>query len=90
MNTEEMKYKKAKERVEAIKGYYVHLIVYIVVNLMLFAINMITSPASLWFFWPLLGWGIAVVIHTLSVISSGFGFGADWEQRKIQEFMDKE
>ena len=27
MNTEEIKYQKAKERVEAIKGFYIHLIV---------------------------------------------------------------
>lgn len=90
MNTEDTKYQKAKKRVVAIKGYYTHLIVYIVVNLMLFAINMITSPDSLWFIWPLLGWGIAIVIHTFSVFSSGFGLGTDWEQRKIQEFMEKE
>jgi hypothetical protein len=90
MNAEEIKYQNAKKRVAAIKGYYTHLIVYIVVNLMLFAINMLSSPASLWFYWPLFGWGIAIVIHTLSVFSSGFGLGADWEQRKIQELMEEE
>ena len=60
MNTEETKYQKAKERVEAIKGFYIHLTVYVVVNLILFSINMIVSPDSLWFFWPLMGWGIGV------------------------------
>ena len=43
MNTEEIKYQKAKERVEAIKGFYIHLIVYTVVNLILFSINMIVN-----------------------------------------------
>jgi len=90
MNTEEIKYQKAKERVEAIKGFYTHLIVYIVVNLMLYSINMIASPDSLWFFWPLMGWGIAVALHALSVFGPSLGFGADWEQRKIQELMEKE
>ena len=28
MNTEEAKYQEAKERVEAIKGFYIHLTVY--------------------------------------------------------------
>ena len=90
MNTEEIKYQKAKERVEAIKGFYIHLTVYAVVNLILFSINMIVSPASLWFFWPLMGWGIGLAFHALSVFVFGRGFNSDWEERKIQEFMEKE
>lgn len=90
MNTEEIKYQKAKERVEALRGFYIHLIVYAVVNLILFSINMIVSPDSLWFFWPLMGWGIGLAIHVLSVFGPSLWFGADWEQRKIQELMEKE
>jgi len=90
MNTEEIKYQKAKERVEAIKGFYIHLIVYVVVNLILFSINMIASPASLWFFWPLIGWGIGLAMHALSVYGFGRWFSANWEERKIREFMEKE
>jgi len=90
MNTEEIKYQKAKERVEALRGFYIHLIVYAVVNLILFSINMIVSPDSLWFFWPLMGWGIGLAMHVLSVFGPSLWFGADWEQRKIQELMEKE
>ena len=90
MNTEETKYQKAKERVEVIKGFYIHLTVYVVVNLMLFSINMIVSPDSLWFFWPLMGWGVGLVIHALSVFGFGRWFSADWEERKIRELMEKE
>jgi hypothetical protein len=90
MNTEETKYQKAIERVEAIKGLYIHLTVYVVVNLILFSINMIVSPASLWFFWPLMGWGVGLVIHVLSVLGFSRAFGADWEERKIRELMEKE
>jgi len=90
MNTEEIKYQKAKERVEAIKGFYIHLIVYTVVNLILFSINMILSPDNLWFFWPLIGWGIRLAMHALSVYGFGRWFSANWEERKIREFMEKE
>ncbi len=31
--------------------------------LLLVAINMLTSPGTVWFIWPLLGWGLAVVLH---------------------------
>jgi len=90
MNTEETKYQKAKERVEVIKNFYIHLIVYGVVNLMLFSINMIVTPDGLWFIWPLLGWGLGVVFHALSIFGSGRGFGTDWEERKIKELMENE
>ena len=88
MNTKETKYQKAKERVEAIKDFYIHLTAYVVVNLILFSINMIVSPDDLWFFWPLMGWGIGLFFHALSVFSSGPGFGADWEEKKIRELME--
>ena len=89
MNSEQTKYQKAKERVEKIKGYYIHLTVYVVVNLMLLSINMIASPDNLWFIWPLMGWGVGVVFHTLSVFGFVPEFGADWEERKIRELMEK-
>ena len=34
------------------------VVFFIVINLMLFAINMLTSREYLWFIYPLLGWGI--------------------------------
>jgi hypothetical protein len=90
MNTEETKYQKAKERVEVIKGFYIHLTVYVVVNLGLFSLNMLVTPGGLWFIWPLMGWGLGVAIHALSVFGFGRMFGADWEERKIKELMENE
>ena len=90
MNTEETKYQKAKKRVEELRDYYIHLTVYVVINLILFSINMIVSPDSLWFIWPLLGWGVALAIHTLTVFGFVPSFGPDWEERKIREIMENE
>ena len=63
MNEQHNKYQKAKEQVAALRGFYGHLVVYLVVNLGLFLINMTTSRGSLWFYWPLMGWGIAIILH---------------------------
>jgi len=87
MNDQETRYQNAKKRVEALKGFYTHLTVYVLVNLLLFTINMLTSPDRLWFYWPLMGWGIAVALHGLRVFSTGRRFGAEWEERKINELM---
>lgn len=87
---EEERYIKAKKRVEEIKGFYGNLIAYVIVNIGLLVINILTSPNYLWFFWPMLGWGIGVVFHGMKVFNYMPFIGKDWEEKKIKEFMDKE
>ena len=89
MSEKETRYRNAKKRVEALKGFYVHLTVYVLVNLLLFTINVLTAPDSLWFYWPLMGWGIAVALQALRVFGTGGRFGAEWEERKINELMEQ-
>ena len=88
--TAEERYYAAKKRVEEIKGFYGNLIAYVVVNIGLVVVNLLTSPAYLWFFWPMLGWGIGVVFHGLKVFNYMPFFGKEREEKKIKEFMDKE
>jgi hypothetical protein len=83
-------YFKAKKRVEEIKGFYGNLTAYIIINMGLLALNLVTSPSHLWFFWPLLGWGIGVVIHGMIVFNYMPFLRKDWEEQKIKEFMEKE
>lgn len=90
MNDQDIKYQQAKARVSALRDFYVHFIVYLVINLLLFLINIIFSPNSLWFFWPLLGWGIAISLHAFFVFGQNRVLGADWEEKKIQEIMEQD
>jgi hypothetical protein len=87
---DEQAYERARKRVEEIKGFYVHLGIYLIVNSMLFAINMLSDSGSLWFYWPLLGWGIGLGAHAFSVFAMGGFFGAEWEERKIRSLLEKE
>lgn len=87
---DEERYQKAQKRVNEIKGFYRNLISYIVVNLGFLAINLLTSPGHLWFYWPMLGWGIGVLFHGMKVFDCMPFFGKDWEEQKIKEFMEKE
>ena len=87
---EEERYFKARKRVEEIKGFYGNLIAYIVVNIGLMVLNLLTSPGYLWFFWPMLGWGIGVLFHGMKVFDFMPFFGKDWEEKKIKEFMKEE
>lgn len=38
------------------------IVVFICVNVILFAINMLTNPHHIWFIYPLLGWGLVLLI----------------------------
>ncbi|HOZ75405.1 MAG TPA: 2TM domain-containing protein [Flavobacterium sp.] len=86
----EERYFKAKKRVEEIKGFYGNLASYIVVNIGLLVLNLVTSPGHLWFYWPMIGWGIGVIIHGMKVFNYMPFLGQDWEQQKIREIMEKE
>ncbi|KPJ60275.1 MAG: histidine kinase [Latescibacteria bacterium DG_63] len=87
---EKERYEQARKRVEEIKGFYVHLLVYVLVNLGLFLVNILRSPETIWFYWPLLGWGFGVVAHGISVFGLRGVLGPEWEKRKIREIMSKE
>ena len=89
MNTEERRYQQAKRRVGEIRGFYIHLVVYVLVNAFLFLLDITMSPEVLWFYWPLLGWGIALVLHGASIFGFGRWLGPEWEEKKIEEYMDR-
>jgi 2TM domain len=84
------RYFQAKKRVEEIKGFYGHLTSFILVNIFLFVMNIVTSPNELWFFWPTIGWGIGLLFHGMKVFGYSPFFNKDWENQKIKEFMEKE
>ena len=81
-------YQKAKKRVEAKLGFYVHLIVYLSVNVALIIINLITSPQNLWFRWPLIGWSIGVFFHGMGVFV--FSGRSAVTEKMIKKEMERE
>ena len=84
------RYQRARHRVQQIRGFYIHLIVYLLVNGGLFLLDLLISPGTFWFYWPLLGWGIGLVVHVIAVFGAGHWFGHAWEEREIRRIMDKE
>jgi hypothetical protein len=75
-------YERAKERVEEKLGFFSHLAVYVIVNVILLVINLTQSPGQLWFYWPLMGWGIGVFFHGMGVFV--FGEGSSMKERMIR------
>ncbi len=83
----EVTYEEAKKRVQDIKGFYQHLLVYVLGNLFLLVVNALTTFGSWWFHWTLFGWGIGIVVHGVSVFWRGGLWGKEWEERKIRKLM---
>ena len=76
-----MNEEQARERIKELRDFYTHITVYVAVNAFLLAVNLLTGTDVWWFLFPLMGWGIAIVIHAFTVI----GTGHKWEQRKLEE-----
>lgn len=84
---ENTSYLRAKERVEKIKGFYGNLASYCVVIPILIIINLTTNSRGFqWFWFPMLGWGLGVLFHAFET----FGYGKSWEEKKIQEILNKQ
>jgi len=82
---ESTSYIKAKERVEKLKGFYGNLISYCCVIPILIIVNL-SSGGFQWFWFPMMGWGMGLSFHAFDT----FGYGKSWEDKKIQQIMEKE
>ena len=99
-------YEEAVKRVKKIKGFYRHVMVYIVVNIVLlilkrktliFLINEKSIDDHGFINWMNIDiistpiiWGIGLLIHGLFVYRHKFSFFKGWEERKIREIMNEE
>jgi hypothetical protein len=83
VTAEEWARKQAKEQ----RDFYAHLAIYAGFSLFFLIIDLL-SGSSWWFFWPMLGWGIGVVVHGISVFGEN-RFGPSWEDRKTQQILER-
>ena len=57
----------AQTRAKAKVEFRIYIINYFVINTILAVINLTLTPEYIWFKWPLLGWGIGIILHALNV-----------------------
>jgi hypothetical protein len=98
-NIQNQKYKRAQKRVKKIKGFYSHLIVYIIVNLFLSGFTLYSFLEKGYSLTDVLGnfavystalfWGIGLFFHWMGVFGFKSVFSSDWEERKIKEYMNE-
>lgn len=90
------KLKRAKKRVEEIRGFYTHLAVYLVINTFIIALNLFYGHHK-GFSWGLWGflvtplfWGIGLAFHAMNAFQWNPFFGRTWERRMIEKYMEED
>ena len=72
--TEDQILRRAKRRVGLKTGFMTHALVYVLVNLGLFGVNLF-SGGQRWHLFPLLGWGLGLAIHGVVTLIALHGDG---------------
>lgn len=86
-------YEKAKRKVKKKKEFMEHFNSYVGVMVLLFVINVfVARGGGFWMIYPMLGWGVGLMIHYFSV----FGLPGvrpideDWEEEEIRREMERQ
>lgn len=82
------KYIEAKRRVRRIRKFYSHFTSWIVFSIFFVFLNITTGGPEFWAIFPIMGWGIGVLFHAISVFGLP-GLGKDWEERLIERELER-
>lgn len=96
---EESHYLRARKRLDEIKKFYRHLFIYVVINLLISGLKIrgymqdgdtfmeALNTFDVYVVW--LVWGFFVIVQAVRTFKTNVFLGADWEERKIKEFMNE-
>ncbi|MCS7128141.1 MAG: 2TM domain-containing protein [Sulfolobales archaeon] len=80
---------KELEVKEAKRDFKTHLAAYIIINSFLAFVNLWTSQGTIWFIWPLAGWGIGVAFHAYFARSSEVAGSIETKALQIEMYARK-
>ena len=88
-------YLRAEKRLKELKGFYAHLFWYLAVNIFILISSLVIN--SQYFnvghynsYSTAIFWGIGIGFHALGVFGKNLVFSKSWEERKTQEFIEKD
>jgi sensor histidine kinase YesM len=81
--------RRARKKVRDMRAFYFSALLYVLVIPIFWIVNLSTG-GPVWAHWPMIGWGIGLTIQGLSIFARGTVFGANWEERKVEELMARE
>jgi len=81
----------ARKKVKRIKGFFNHLTIFMVINMVLAYANYRDNEWQyIWFLWTTVTWGLAILIHAINAFGVLPFMGEDWKKRKIKALMEKD
>jgi hypothetical protein len=80
---------RARLRVVALQAFYVHAVLYVVANTVMFTVHLVSGGPS-WFLWPLLCWAAGLAVHAAEAYRLFPLFGTTWETRQMRRLVDAE
>lgn len=95
-NTEQEKLRRAKKKVDEMKGFYIHFAIYLLVNIFILVniyLATIRDGDGFWklgHFFTAIFWGIGVGFHAAHAFDINPFFGKRWEEKQIQKYIDKD
>ncbi|MGM4982569.1 2TM domain-containing protein [Rhizobium sp. 11_C7_N12_5] len=84
-NEEELAFRKVRK----IRGFYVHVVQYLLVVSILSAYNLIYMPRYFWAGWTIFGWGTGILIHGLKVFDRIPFLNGDWEKKQVERYLGR-
>jgi two-component system, LytTR family, sensor kinase len=78
---------EARRWVRRVRIFYTVLGIYGALSVMWFLIDMSDGTENIWFYWPMLGTGIAVAIAGVTLGGLGGLFAVDWERRQVERYV---
>ncbi len=74
-------------------GFFAHAIIYVLMNTLLMVINLAFVPEYIWFFYPLIAWGIGLLMHYLYEVRFVRGIIEDREAKveyRVRQILSRE
>jgi TctA family transporter len=81
---------QARRWVRRKRTFYTIVVIYLALCVLWFVIDMITGTDDLWFYWPMFGAGVIVVVIGITMFGVSGLFGSEWEGRQVAKFLERQ
>lgn len=80
-------YRRAEKRANDIAAFVVHALVYVLVNVGLWAMDLVGGGGVEWAYWTTIGWGTGLAIHGVVLLLELKVLGDEWRTRQVERYV---